>query len=256
MRRYPALAAPLPMAIAHRGGAWEAPENSPTAFERAHTLGYRYFETDVRATADDVALAFHDADLGRVTGRSISLREVPWSLVQTIKIHGVEPIMRLDDLLDTYQDTVFNVDVKEKEAIEPFVKAVRSVGAADRVVVASFSHRRLRQVRRLMGPTLASSLSPQEVWALYRLAQGKSSRWSPQDLACVQVPETFGGRHLVTPAFVQTVHKLGLQVHVWTINDETSMNRILDLGVDAIMTDKPPLLRQVLISRGQWHGPA
>ena len=252
---FPALAAPLPLAIAHRGGAWESPENSPAAFRHAYDLGFRYLETDARATRDGVALAFHDSHLGRVTGKDLKLGDVSWSTVRELRIHGHQEILRLEDLLRTYPDTVFNVDVKEQAAVEPFADALAAAGAVDRVVLASFSHRRLRRVRELVGPRLASSMSPREVLALRRISRGKRVRWRPEGLACAQVPESVGQRRLVDEAFVTTAHDLGLQVHVWTVDDAESMHRLLDLAVDGIMTDRPTVLRDVMVERGSWRGP-
>lgn len=253
---FPALSAAAPLAIAHRGGAWESPENSAEAFQASYDLGFRYFETDVRATADSVALAFHDAHLDRITGESALIREAKWSDVRRARIHGLAEILRLDDLLMAFPDVVFNIDVKEAEAIEPFIEVVRRTGARDRVVVASFSHRRLTAVRRALGPAQATSLSPREVVGIRMAADGRRTRLLPRWAACVQVPETFGGRTLVDKAFVEVAHVLGLQVHVWTVDDPQDMERLLGLGVDAIMTDRPTVLRRTYERLGVWHGPA
>lgn len=252
--RFAALAAPTPLAIAHRGGAWEAPENSAAAFEHAYRLGFRYFETDVRATADDVALAFHDGHLDRITGESALIRQTPWEQVRAARIHGLAEILRLDDLLTAFPDVVFNVDVKESAAIGPFLEVLRRTRSADRVVVASFSHRRLQAVRQALGPRQASSLSPREVAGIRLAADGRTTRLLPRWAACVQVPERFGGRLLVDESFVAVAHDLGLQVHVWTIDEPEVMQRLLSIGVDGIMTDRPTTLRDAYQRLGVWRG--
>jgi glycerophosphoryl diester phosphodiesterase len=254
MPRFPALSAPKPLAIAHRGGAWESPENSAEAFSSCYALGFRYFETDVRATADGVALAFHDAHLERLTGSEALIRDTPWDQVQRARIHGHAEILRLDELLMAYPDVVFNVDVKETAAIDPFVEVIRRTRAGDRVVVASFSHRRMSAVREALGPRQATSLSPREVIGVRRAADGRATRLLPRWAACAQVPEAFGGRRIVDEAFVEVCHDLGMQVHVWTVDEPETAARLLQLGVDGIMTDRPSMLKATYQQLGCWYG--
>lgn len=256
MPRFPALSAPLPLAIAHRGGAWESPENSAEAFAAAYALGFRYFETDARATADGVALAFHDAHLERLTGAEALIRDTSWEEVRRARIHGHAEILRLDDLLLAYPDVVFNVDVKEPASVGPFIEAIRRTGAGDRVVVASFSHRRLMAVRDALGPRQATSLSPREVVGIRRAADGRRTRLLPRWAACAQVPEFFGGRRIVDEAFVSLCHDLGMQVHVWTVDDPDVAERLVALGVDGIMTDRPTMLKATFQRLGLWRGPS
>lgn len=251
--RFPALQRPLPLAIAHRGGAWEAPENTALAFDRARLLGFRYLETDVRATADGEAVVFHDHHLDRVSAALGKIRDQPWSVVRDTLIHGHQPILRLDELLERYPDVVFNLDIKEQAAIGPFLDVIRRSGAIDRVVAASFSLRRLRAVREALGPRLASSLAPQEILALHRIATGRRA-WTaiPRGAACVQVPMRIGRRQLVTEDFVRSAHERQLQVHVWTIDSPEDIGVLLDLDVDGIMTDRPTVLREEYRARGIW----
>ncbi len=251
--KFRALRSSLPLAIAHRGGAWEAPENSEIAFRNAVDLGFTYIETDVRATKDGIAVVFHDAHLDRSTTGEGRVRDLPYSTVAEARIHGRSEIMTLDQALAMFPGVRFNIDIKEPNAIVPFIDTMRRAKAWDRVVVASFGHDRLRRVRRLAGPRLATSLSPREILSLWR-SRDNPDNWQGPAAACVQVPVRFGGRTLVEPVFVRAVHTLGLQVHVWTVNDKDEMNELLDLGVDGIMTDRPTVLRDVLSARGQWAG--
>jgi glycerophosphoryl diester phosphodiesterase len=245
------LDAPGPLAFAHRGGASEAPENTMPAFEHAVRLGYRYLETDVHVTADGVLLAFHDDRLDRVTDRTGVIAELPWTEVERALVDGREPIPRLEDLLATWPDVRINIDPKHDAAIEPLAEAILRTGSADRVCVGAFSDRRIARVRSLVGPELCTSMGPREVAQLMaasrRLAGGKRLR-SP----CAQVPVNQGRIPLVTPRFVDTAHRFGVQVHVWTIDDRQEMVRLLDLGVDGLMTDRPQVLKDLLIERGEW----
>jgi glycerophosphoryl diester phosphodiesterase len=246
---FPFLAHP-PLAFAHRGGAGDWPENTMPAFEAAVALGYRHLETDVHLTADGVLLAFHDDALDRVTdGRGV-IAELPWSEVRAARVAGREPICRLDDLLGAWPDVHVNIDPKDDRAIEPLAEAVRRAGAVDRVAIGSFSDRRIARLRELLGPGLCTSLGPKGVARLRAASFGvPAGRFAA---ACAQVPPSARGVTLVDGRFVRVAHHHGLQVHVWTIDDPTEMARLLDLGVDGIMTDRPAVLKQVLQDRGQW----
>ncbi len=243
-----------PIAFAHRGGAGDdlpGLENSLAAFARAVDLGYRYLETDVHATADGVLLAFHDRTLDRVTDLAGRVAELPWTTVRAARIGGREPIPRLEDLLGTWPDIRINIDVKHASAVGPLVEAVRRTRSLDRVCVASFSGRRLAAVRRELGPGLCTSLGPRGV-ALLRAAA--THRWASvlarPGAPCAQVPDRVGRLRVVTPALVRLAHSRGQRVHVWTVDDAADMHRLLDLGVDGIMTDRLATLRDVFESRG------
>jgi len=245
-----------PIPFAHRGGAADGLENSLAAFARAVDLGFRYLETDVHATADGVLLAFHDRTLDRVTDLVGRVAELPWTTVRRARIGGREPIPQLEDVLGTWPEVRVNIDVKHPGAIEPLVRALRRTGAADRVCVASFSERRLAAVRRQVGPGLCTALGPRGV-ALLRAAAthdraavlaGRRDRGVP----CAQVPDRFGPLRVVTSGLVALAHERGQRVHVWTVDDPAEMHRLLDLGVDGLMTDRPEVLRDVFRDRGLW----
>ena len=250
---FPFLEHDGPIAFAHRGGAAAGLENSMAAFGQAVSLGYRYLETDVHATADGVLLAFHDHTLDRVTDSRGTVARLPWSAVSSARIGGVEPIPMLEDLLGSWPEIRINVDVKEAGAIGPLAHTLQRTGAVDRVCVASFSHRRLAAVRRAVGPRLCTSLSTREVVRL-RLAalHPGTHRLAPPDVPCAQVPDRAGPLRVVTPGLVAAAHARGQRVHVWTVNDAAEMVRLLDLGVDGLMTDHLVTLRDILRARGAW----
>ncbi len=251
--RFPFLDGSLPLAMAHRGGAIEHLENTMPAFEACVALGYRYIETDVRVTADGVLVAFHDGTLERVTDRTGRLDQLSWAEVAEARIGGRERPVRLEDLLAGWPDVRFNLDIKAAGVIAPLARLVRRLGVLDRICIGSFSDARAAAARRVLGPGLCTSLGPRGVAAL------RLSSYSPRaaglvrmQAGCAQVPLQLGGRALVDERFVTAAHARGLQVHVWTVDDAEECTRLLDLGVDGVMTDRPAMLKRLLEARGQW----
>lgn len=244
-----------PLAIAHRGGGAERPENTMAAFEHAVTLGCRCVETDVRATRDRVAVIFHDECLDRLTGDIGPIEARDWPELASLRIDGAEPIPRLDEALGTWTDLRFIVDPKADDVVGPLIEALRRTGARDRVCIGSFSAHRLRWIRA-DAPGF-TSCSPYEVVRL----RGES--WGiPAGRAiaaeCAQVPI----RHpligdisipVVDELFLRTAHARGMPVQVWTVDEEAEMERLLDLGVDGLMSDRVTLLKAVFERRGLWH---
>lgn len=247
---WPVLDQPGPLAFAHRGGAGDWPENTMPAFENAVALGYRYVETDVHVTADGVLLAFHDDHLDRVTDAVGVIAELDYATVRAARVDGREPIPLLEDLLGTWPELRVNIDPKHDGCVEALVEVVRRTNSVDRVCVGAFSDRRLARLRSLLGADLCTALGPRGV------ARLRAASWRfpvPGPVAgCAQVPHRAGGIPVVDEAFVTTAHERGLQVHVWTIDEPDEMNELLDIGVDGIMTDRPGILRDVLVARGQW----
>lgn len=253
---HPYLERSAPLAIAHRGGAKlagnEGLENSLAAFQRAVDLGYTYLETDVHASRDGVVFAFHDESLDRVTDSVGLVRERTAEQVRAARIDGREPIPELAVLLEAFPAGRFNIDVKSDDVVDPTIEVVRAHDAYERVCIASFSDARLKRVRA-REPRVATALSPSEA-AQLRLAPLRHN-WSVgarRGAICAQVPLTRFGVRVVTSGFVRRAHACGLQVHVWTIDDEPTMIELLDGGVDGIVTDRPDTLRDVLRRRGDW----
>lgn len=248
----PYLDAPLPLGFAHRGGAAVGDENTAAAFARAVGLGYRYIETDTHATADGVAVIFHDHTLDRLLGRPGRVADLRWADVASLRVGGAAAVPRLDEVLDAWPQVRFNIDAKSDHAVGPTLDAVRRTGAEDRVLLASFSDRRLARMRREMGPRVASSLGMREVASLWTGAVVGRGRRPPPGVVAVQVPPRYGRLPLVTRRFIAYVHRLGLHLHIWTIDDPAQMRHFLDLGVDGIMTDHVEVLRDVYAERGHW----
>jgi glycerophosphoryl diester phosphodiesterase len=242
---------PLPIAFAHRGGAaGHFPENSWRAFEHAVELGYAYLETDVHATADGVLVAFHDRTLDRITDGSGRIAALPHAAVAAARIAGTDPVPLLEDLLGTWPDVRFNIDVKDWPAVGPLASVLRRTAAWDRICITSFSARRLAATRRALQRPVCMATSPVGVGAVrsWLPVSVIAPRFAALSVRCAQVPFT-----MATGRFVHRAHAAGLQVHAWTVNDRQVMADLLDLGVDGIMTDQAQVLREVLLGRGQWH---
>ena len=249
MRRWPFLDHPLPIPFAHRGGAGDWPENTLRAFAGAVALGYRYVETDVHATADGALVAFHDDVLDRVTDGRGAIAALPWSTVRQARVGG-EPIPLLEEILGTWPELRVNIDAKQDGSVRPLLETLRRTNAWERVCIGAFSDARLAAVRRLSGDRVCTTLGP---WAIRRLwFAGYGVPVGPLAGACVQVPVRRGRVTVITPRFLRAAHRRGLQVHVWTVDERAEMERLLDLGVDGIMTDRPAVLKEVLVRRGRW----
>jgi len=245
-------------AFAHRGGATYEPnrhrENSLHAFQEAVALGYRYLETDVHATRDGVLLAFHDRVLDRVTDRTGAVATMTYAEIAEARIHGLDPIPRLSDLMVEFPDARFNVDVKSPMAVALLAATIEEYQAYDRICVASFGIRRLYELRRLLGwrvPSAASALGiaanryvPWVTWALN----------TPAPVLQIPISLTMLRHQLtvLTPALVEAAHRAGKKVQIWTVDDSETMERLIDAGVDGIFTDRVDTLKDVLTERGLW----
>lgn len=241
---------PKPIAFAHRGGASHFPENSWRAFEHAVKLGYAYLETDAHATSDGVLVAFHDKTLDRVTDRTGAIATLSAKQVAEARIAGTEPIPQVEELLGAWPDVRFNIDVKDMPAARPLAEVIRRTAAWDRVCITSFSAARLRATRELLDRPVCMATSPVGAAALRSGLPGKvlAQAFARRSVRCAQLPI-----RMATGPLIRRAHDAGLVVHVWTVNDAETMSALLDLGVDGIMTDQTELLREVMISRDQWH---
>ncbi len=252
-----------PIAFAHRGGVGEAPENTLAAFDLAVALGYGYLETDARITRDGVLIAFHDDRLDRVTDRTGAIAELSLKEVEAadagyaftpddgrsfpFRGRGIR-VPLLEELLVRWPHTRINIDPKADACVEPLAALLDRLGAWQRVCIGSFSDTRLARIRQLGQGQACTSMGPRAV-ALARLTA--TSGVMPRLAAdCIQVPVRRGPVRIVTRRFVTAAHRAGLPVHVWTIDDRATIEQLLDLGVDGIMSDRIRLLRDVFARRG------
>ncbi|MGW0756553.1 glycerophosphodiester phosphodiesterase [Streptomyces sp. NPDC002814] len=249
--RHPYLDHPGPIAFAHRGGDADGLENTALQFRRAVEMGYRYVETDVHATSDGKLVAFHDATLDRVTDGAGRIADLPWQDVAHARVAGKEPVPLFEDLLEEFPDVRWNVDMKAEPALHPLLDLIERTNTWDRICVGSFSEARVVRAQRLAGPRLATSYGTRGVLNLRLRSWGVPAALRRSAVAA-QVPEAQSGIQVVDHRFIRTAHARGLQVHVWTINEADAMHRLLDLGVDGIVTDHIDTLRKVMEDRGLW----
>lgn len=238
-----------PLAFVHRGGD-PARENTMAAFEDAVAMGYRYLEIDVRTSSDGVLVVFHDEALDRITDGTGPLSEKTWQELAALRLlSSGEPLLRFDELLTRWDDVHLNVDLKDGASVEEFARLVEAHGAHDRVLAASFNDARRHRVRRALSRRVATSGG----WAVTAMIVllgplGLMQRLGRRstEIDCVQVPISQGRIRVVTPGFVRRCHRAGLQVHVWVVDEPAEMRRLLDMGVDGLMTDDAAALAQFM----------
>lgn len=249
------------LAFAHRGGAGHPElvglENTMTAFRHAVALGYTYLETDVHSTRDGVLLAFHDTVLDRVTDARGGVLDASYDEISRVRIGGREPIPTFEELLEALPRARLNVDLKSEAAVPLLARLIEERGAHDRILVGSFSLRRLNRFRRLTRGRVPTSASPLEVMAFRFLPTGRlADLVTRRRVAALQVPHRRGPVTVTTAGLVRRAHRAGKHVHSWTVNDADEMIELLDRGVDGLVTDRTDILREVLAARGQWEGPS
>ncbi|TAM68945.1 MAG: glycerophosphodiester phosphodiesterase [Microbacteriaceae bacterium] len=237
-----------PRIFAHRGLAIGVPENTPPAFRAALGAGATHLETDVHASADSVAVISHDPDLTRIAGRASSVERLTMAQLRSVDLGGGQGFASLTDVLTEFPHASFNVDVKSPRAVEPTARAILAAGATDRVLVTSFSNRRRTRTVALLPGVATSASSIQVLWAVLgaRLRFTPLVRLVARAIDALQIPERYGPFRLVTAQSVSAWHAAGLEVHVWTVNDPSDMQRLLRLGVDGIITDRCDLAFEVI----------
>jgi glycerophosphoryl diester phosphodiesterase len=251
---HPAVSSPRPLVFAHRGGSALAPENTLAAFDHGLSLGADGLEFDVQLSRDDVVVVHHDRILNRTTNASGPLvaRSVEeLSCVDAGYHFGPQAgypfrgrgfcVPTLREVLRRYSNVLLIVELKINSAAlgRAVAEEVRVAGALDRVCLGSFGGRALRAARAC-DPRIATSAGREEVrWALYRSWVRWSAARAPYQ--AYQVPEWSGSTRIVSPYFVQLAHRAGVAVHVWTVDEPADIRRLLDWGVDAIITDRPDL---------------
>lgn len=259
------LQGPLPLAFAHRGGSRLWPENTLFAFQQAAALGYDHFETDIHLTRDGVLVTCHDARLERTTDGTGLIRDHTLGELKRLDAgyyfttdggasfpyrgRGVT-IPTLAEVLEALPDARFTIEIKPDDpaVVTELLRLVERLDLRDRIIVGSFQPRMLRDLRQRSGGAVATSAGPQEVQRFWLAARVRCERVLSPAYDALQVPEIRGRLRVVSPRFVAAAHALGLQVHVWTVDDAADMRRLLGWGVDGIMSDRPDILREVITS--------
>jgi glycerophosphoryl diester phosphodiesterase len=238
-----------PRVLAHRGlvtaddAAQGVVENSFAAVAAAQAAGAVYLESDCHLTADGIVVLFHDADLTRVTGDPRPVSAVTARELEVL-MSDRGGLITLAQALDSFPTVRFNLDVKAKDAA---VEVGRLVAPhAHRVLLTSFSDERRREAlaaaeRAGAGIRPATSAGRTTIGRVVAAVAGRSSRLLRRALAdidALQVPERHGRLRIVGPRLIDAAHRHGVEVHVWTVNDPADMRRLLDLGVDGLVTDR------------------
>jgi glycerophosphoryl diester phosphodiesterase len=260
----PALQGSVPFGVAHRGSRILWPENTMVAFDGAVALGFEWLETDLHVTADGVLVCVHDPTLARTTDSSGPVSEFTLSELSQIDAgyrHAPQDgypyrgtgvrIPTLEEVVTSYPDVRLIVDLKREGLVGALWKLIERHGLHERIVVGSFSDRRLTAFRRLSRGSVAMSTGPGRSIAAFA---GALAGRVPRLADAVQFPISVGPLKPLTSRTIASFHRGGYQAHVWTVNDAEAMRRFYDIGVDAVITDRPDILRDVLIERGQWSG--
>lgn len=246
---------PKPRLFAHRGASGERPENTLAAFERAVELGCDYIELDVHAAQDGHVVVFHDDTLERTTNGLGPVGEYALAALQQLDAgYRFSPdggqtrpfrasdvvIPSLEEVLSGFPQVGFTVEIKQSAPPieEAVIAVVNACGRAGDVVLASKEDAVLARVRKL-APDIATSCGYQEIADfIQRVATGRLDDYRPPGQA-LQIPPDYEGIPLVTEATLAAAHRFGLEMHVWTINEPSEIRRLLDLGVDGVMSDFP-----------------
>lgn len=245
--------------IAHRGGGLQEAENSWEAFNWCAREGFHYVETDAQLSRDGVVYLLHDESLDRVSNGRGQVCDYDSEELDRLLINGSSfPPVRLTRALRELEQIVFNIDAKTDAVLEPLVRTIIAEDAAARVVLASFNSARLKWVRRQY-PQLATSLGKGEIARLVLASQGVPVSLPPAQVCfdlpvpgrpvAVQIPMKYRGISVLTRRLVALAHSRGWVVHVWTLNHPDEIVRALEIGADAIITDDPLLVREIVRAR-------
>ena len=227
--------------VGHRGASGECPENTIMSFDRAIAQGADALELDVRVTADNVPVVVHDATVDRTTNGTGSVRSHSLRALRALDAGQGEPIPTLDEVLDRYRDLPLIVEIKERHAAEPALRALRRHDANGRVLVGSFVHAALKPFSAAGWFRAASRRETGASWMASRL--GLAFRW--RDFAAFTVPERHGSLTLVDRAFVRAAERTGRPVHVWTVDEVADARRLRAMGVAGIITNHPSRMRDL-----------
>ncbi|MBU1227391.1 MAG: glycerophosphodiester phosphodiesterase [Actinobacteria bacterium] len=249
-----------PIRFAHRGGRGLWPQNTMAAFQGSVDLGYRYIETDVHLSADGRVVMFHDDHLDGLTDGAGKVWDHGWSHLATLDAaYHFDPaagcplrgtgigIPLFEEAVTTFPNLLWNIDLKQPAIEQAVADEVARLGLEDRVLIGSFHDHRIGVFRKITGGRVATSAGPRET--AVALAAALAGRALGGRADAYQVPERAGPLKAAGRRFVDAAHRAGKQVHVWTVNEQAAMHRLLDRGVDGIVTDRPDLLAEVVRER-------
>ena len=229
--------------LSHRGNSKKFIENSFEAFNSTVQMGYKYIETDLRMTLDKEVIAFHDSDLKRLFNLDLKVKDLTFNEIANLFKEKNCSLLTLEDILKKFPEIHFNIDLKVEEVIQDSIKVVADFNAFDRVCFASFHSSRTGKVLRYNQNAIVSM-------GMKDVALFKFLKFNNKNIKIIQIPLKWKGIKILTRNLIQKAHKNNLLVHVWTINDRKTINNLIDLGVNGIVTDEPELLMEIMKERG------
>ena len=228
--------------LSHRGNSNDFIENSFEAFNSVIQMGYKYIETDLRMTLDGEVIAFHDPDLKRLFNLDLLVKDLTFNEIANLFKEKNCRLLTLEDALKEFPHINFNIDLKVKEAIQHSVKVVANLNSFDRVCFASFHSSHTKKILHLNQNAIVS-MSMKDV-ALFKFFKIYN-----KNIKVIQIPLKWKGIKLLTRSFMRKADKNNLLIHIWTVNDEDTINNLIDIGVNGIITDEPELLMEIMKER-------
>jgi glycerophosphoryl diester phosphodiesterase len=246
---------PKPRVFSHRGLAVDAPENTLRAFEYGLGAGADYLELDVQASRDGHAVVSHDADLQRLARTEGTIAGLTLDELRAIDLGNGQAFSTLAEVLTAFPRARFNIDIKARAAVPSVVSAIKETGSADRVLVTSFSQRRRAAAVRQLPGVATSASAPVLVLAVImaKMRLHPVLRFVLRNVHAVQIPVSSRGVRLATRQMIGAFHRADVEVHIWTINDRATMERLLDLGIDGLVTDRADVAVRLLEERSPTH---
>ena len=228
--------------LSHRGNSKKFIENSFEAFNSVVQMGFKYIETDLRMTLDKEVIAFHDPDLKRLFNLDLQVKDLTFNEIANLFKEKNCSLLTLEDILKKFPEIHFNIDLKVEEVIQDCIKVVADFNAFNRVCFASFHSSRTGKVLRYNQNAIVSM-------GMKDVALFKFLKLNNKNIKIIQIPLKWKGIKILTRNLIQKADKINLLVHVWTVNDRNTINNLIDVGVDGIVTDEPELLMEVMKER-------
>ncbi|MGZ4133966.1 MAG: glycerophosphodiester phosphodiesterase [Tumebacillaceae bacterium] len=265
----PYLQGDRPLVFAHQGASGYAPSNTLEAFRLAVEMGADAFETDVHMTRDGHVVVSHDDTVDRLTDRVGRIREMTLAELKEIDFgyrfttdggqtfpyrgKGVQ-IPTLDEVLQEFPTIRVNMDIKQLTPPMEMAlwETIKRNGAEDRVLVTSFHSKTMKRWSRCAPNRVATSANIRDMVKFVCYWRSGMHRLYRPCVDAFQVPEKQYGIRVVTPRMLKIARHHGIKVHVWTINDERDIRRLLEWGVDGICSDYPDRVVKVMKELGKW----
>lgn len=229
------------MLIAHRGGLFYRPENTMAAFENAREMNMNWIECDIRISRDSVPVLIHDERISSNGGSKPMVRDLGYSQIRKFDVGGGEYIPTLEQVLTEYgDDFMFDLEIKELDAVEDAIKVVNNCVDIERVMISSFIPDALQTARQL-APEIVRGLLVDRITG--RLAGGKSAVKAARLLGCEYFLPHF---HRLSSEWSRAAHNEGLKVIPWTLNKVEDVEKMLRCQVDGLISDDPQAVSQMI----------